>query len=50
MPVLMDAMEQVFARGARGELRIETVAVPLADIENVWKRKEDSGRRIVMVP
>jgi NADPH:quinone reductase-like Zn-dependent oxidoreductase len=50
MPVLMDAMEQVFARGARGELRIETVSVPLADVENVWQRKEDSGRRIVVVP
>jgi NADPH:quinone reductase-like Zn-dependent oxidoreductase len=50
LPVLMDAMEQVFARGARGELRIETEAVPLADVEQVWQRKESSGRRIVLVP
>jgi NADPH:quinone reductase-like Zn-dependent oxidoreductase len=50
MPVLMDAMEQVLSRGARGELRIETEAVPLADIEQVWLRKESSGRRIVIIP
>jgi NADPH:quinone reductase-like Zn-dependent oxidoreductase len=50
MPVLMDAMEQVLTRGARGELRIETEAVPLADVEQAWRRKENSGRRIVLVP
>jgi NADPH2:quinone reductase len=50
LPVLMDAMEQVLTRGARGELRIETVAFPLADVENAWQQKEDSGRRIVLVP
>jgi NADPH:quinone reductase-like Zn-dependent oxidoreductase len=50
MPVLMDAMEQVLTRGARGELRIETESVPLTEVERVWKRKESSGRRIVLVP
>jgi NADPH:quinone reductase-like Zn-dependent oxidoreductase len=50
MPVLMDAMEQVLTRGARGELRIETESVPLADVEKAWLRKESSGRRIVIVP
>ena len=50
MPVLMDAMEQVLARGARGELRIETEAVPLAEVERAWQQKESSGRRIVLVP
>jgi NADPH:quinone reductase-like Zn-dependent oxidoreductase len=50
LPVLMDAMEQVFARGAHGELRIETESVPLVDVERVWQRKESSGRRIVVVP
>jgi len=48
--ILMDAMQQVMTRGARGELSIETVAVPLADVENVWNRSEDSGRRVLLIP
>jgi NADPH:quinone reductase-like Zn-dependent oxidoreductase len=50
MPVLMDAMNQVLTRGASGELRIETEAVPLAEVERAWQQKESSGRRIVFVP
>lgn len=50
MPVLMDAMDQVLSRGARGELRIETEAVPLVNVEKAWQSKESSGRRIVLVP
>jgi NADPH2:quinone reductase len=49
-PVLMDAMEQVLTRGARGELGIETESFPLADVEQTWRRKETSGRRIVVIP
>lgn len=48
--VLIDAVQQVMARAARGELRIETERVPLADIERVWDRPEQSDRRIVVVP
>ena len=48
--VLVDAMQQVMARAARRELRIETERVPLADIERVWQRQGQSGRRIVVVP
>ena len=48
--ILTDAMQQVMTRGARGELRIETERVPLADIENVWHREAPSGRRIVVIP
>ncbi len=47
--VLVDAMQQVMARAARGELQIETERVPLADIEGAWQRQE-SGRRIVVIP
>jgi NADPH:quinone reductase-like Zn-dependent oxidoreductase len=47
--VLVDAMQQVMAQAARGELRIETERVPLADIEAAWERQE-SGRRIVVIP
>jgi NADPH:quinone reductase-like Zn-dependent oxidoreductase len=47
--VLVDAMQQVMARAALGELRIETERVPLAEIEGAWHRQE-SGRRIVVIP
>jgi NADPH:quinone reductase-like Zn-dependent oxidoreductase len=48
--ILVDAMQQVLSRAARGELQIETEQVPLADIESVWQRPEQSGRRIVVIP
>jgi NADPH:quinone reductase-like Zn-dependent oxidoreductase len=48
--VLMDAMQQVMARASRGELRIETQLVPLAEIEAVWERREESGHRVVVIP
>lgn len=47
--VLVDAMQQVMARAARGELRVETERVALAEIESVWGQQE-SGRRIVVIP
>ena len=48
--ILVDAMQQILSRAARGELRIETEQVPLANIENVWQRPEQSGRRTVVIP
>jgi NADPH2:quinone reductase len=48
--ILVDAMKQVMERGARGELRIETERVALAEIETAWKREVQAGRRIVVVP
>jgi NADPH:quinone reductase-like Zn-dependent oxidoreductase len=48
--VLVGAMQQVMVRAARGELRIETERIPLADIERAWQRQEQSGRRIVVIP
>jgi NADPH:quinone reductase-like Zn-dependent oxidoreductase len=47
--VLVDAMQQVMTRAARGELRVETERVALAKIESAWQRPE-SGRRIVIIP
>jgi NADPH2:quinone reductase len=47
--VLVDAMQQVMTRAARGELQIETERVALAEIESAWQRRE-SGRRIVVIP
>ena len=46
--VLMNALQQVMAHAASGELNIETERVSLADIESVWER-EQPGRRIVLV-
>ncbi|HWY43823.1 MAG TPA: zinc-binding alcohol dehydrogenase family protein [Candidatus Sulfotelmatobacter sp.] len=46
--ILMDAMQQVLTRGARGELKIETDRVALAEFEKVWERKVESGRRVVV--
>jgi hypothetical protein len=48
--VLVEAMQQVMERAGRGELRIETERVALAEIEKVWGRKQEGGRRIVVVP
>jgi NADPH2:quinone reductase len=48
--VLLDAMKQVMERGAMGELRIETERVTLAQIESVWKRAGQAGRRLVVIP
>ncbi|HEV2489227.1 MAG TPA: zinc-binding alcohol dehydrogenase family protein [Candidatus Acidoferrales bacterium] len=48
--VLADAMQQVMARAARGELLIETERVPLADIEMAWQRQQRPGSRIVVIP
>jgi len=46
---LMDAMQKVLDRGARGELRIETERVGLAEIESVWKGAGQAGSRMVVV-
>jgi NADPH:quinone reductase-like Zn-dependent oxidoreductase len=47
--VLVDALQQVMAHAASGELRIETERVPLADIENAWQR-DQQRRRLVVIP
>ncbi len=48
MEKLMEAMERVLELGARGELRIETERVAMAEVNGVWGRKEPAGRRVVM--
>lgn len=47
--VLVDALKQVMAHAASGELRVETERVPLAEIESAWQR-EPSGQRLVVIP
>ncbi len=47
--VLVEAFQRVIAYAARGDLRIDTERVPLADVENAWQR-EQPGRRLVIIP
>jgi NADPH:quinone reductase-like Zn-dependent oxidoreductase len=47
--IWMDAIRQLLDRVAKGELRIETERIPLADVESAWNRNQE-GRRFVVVP
>jgi NADPH:quinone reductase-like Zn-dependent oxidoreductase len=47
--VLAAAMHDVLDWAAKGDLQIETEAVPLAEIEKVWQRPESGGRRLVVI-
>ncbi len=47
--VLADAFQKVMDYAAKGKLQVDTMDVPLSDIESAWARKE-SGRRMVIVP
>jgi len=47
--VLVDAFEKVMVYAASGELRVDTVQIALAEIENAWNL-DHAGRRIVFVP
>jgi NADPH2:quinone reductase len=47
--VLAAAFQRVMEYAASGDLQIDTETVPLADIENAWKRHQP-GRRWVIVP
>jgi NADPH2:quinone reductase len=45
--ILREALQQVMAYAAKGELHIDTEGVPLADIESAWQR-DQPGRRLVV--
>lgn len=45
---IAEAIPEILERAARGELTMETKAVPLADVETAWNQKQD--RRVVFVP
>jgi NADPH:quinone reductase-like Zn-dependent oxidoreductase len=47
--ILVDALQQVMAHAACGELRVETERVRLTDVENAWLR-DPQGRRLVIMP
>jgi NADPH:quinone reductase-like Zn-dependent oxidoreductase len=46
--LLEDAFRQVMDRAARGEIRVDSECVPLADIEQAWSREVSGGRRVVI--
>jgi NADPH:quinone reductase-like Zn-dependent oxidoreductase len=46
---ITEAVPQILAHGARGELKIKTKKVPLAGVEQVWNEKSDEGRVVLMV-
>jgi hypothetical protein len=45
---IAEAVPEIFECAARGDLKLETKRVPLADVESAWNQKED--RRVVFVP
>jgi NADPH2:quinone reductase len=47
--VLTDALQRVLTYASSGELQVDTVSVPLADIATAWEHSQ-SGRRTVVIP
>jgi NADPH2:quinone reductase len=47
---IFETFPQVWALAVSGKLRIDTEPVPLAEIENAWRRSDLSGRRLVIIP
>jgi NADPH:quinone reductase-like Zn-dependent oxidoreductase len=47
---IFEAFPQIWALAAGGRLRIDIEPVPLASIEDAWRRDDLPGRRLVIVP
>jgi len=47
---IFETFPQVWALAASGKLHIDTEPVPLAEIENAWRRTDLPGRRLVLNP
>lgn len=45
---IAEAIPQILECAARGDLKLETKKVPLADVETAWNQKHD--RRVVFIP
>ncbi|MGL5442554.1 MAG: zinc-binding dehydrogenase, partial [[Mycobacterium] stephanolepidis] len=50
MQARAEALPKLFAMVDGGDLQLQTLARPLADIETVWSAKEPSGVRVVVTP
>lgn len=46
---ILEAVPQILEHGARGELKIEVKKAPLAEVETVWKQKNDDGRVVFVL-
>ncbi|MUM16033.1 zinc-binding alcohol dehydrogenase family protein [Mycobacterium sp. CBMA271] len=46
----VEALPKLFAMVDSGDLHLQTLARPLADIDTVWAAKEPSGVRVVVTP
>jgi len=47
---IFETFPQLWVLAASGKLRIDVEPVPLADVENAWRRTDSPGRRIVLNP
>ena len=47
---IFEAFPKLWALAASGMLPIETEPVPLAEVENAWRRENLAGRRLVIIP
>jgi NADPH2:quinone reductase len=47
---IFETLPKMWALAATGALRVDTDAVPLADVERAWQRQDLGGRRLVFVP
>lgn len=47
---IFEAFPKVWALAADDKLRIDTIPVPLAEIETAWQLNDLQGRRLVIIP
>lgn len=47
---IFEAVPQIFELAARGDLRLDTKQVPLAEVESAWNEKGQEGQRVVLIP
>lgn len=45
-----ETLPHLFELVAQGTLHIDTEVVPLSDVTDAWRRRDNGGRRIVLVP
>jgi len=47
--LITEVLPEMFQLAAEGKLKLDTVKVPLKDIENVWQQQGDGGKRLVIL-
>jgi NADPH2:quinone reductase len=46
--ILVDGLQKVMSLAASGEVHVDTERIPLADIEDAWKRDQQGSRLVIM--